>query len=136
MLERGGSVAVGEGFALVVLDHLLDDAFRGGLVRVDDVDGDGAHACFSGGEGASLSGSHEDVPLCVSARQHGGEYPVFSDALHERGRQWCAGPDVGLDDEALRVDVLDGSGVDGGVSHDLFSLPINCFVRLSGKRIV
>lgn len=121
LLERGDAVAAGERFALVIFDELLDDAFGGGFVGVDDVDGDRAQSCLAGGEGAALTGAHQDVAVLVASGQNGRENAVLADRPHELGRDGCAGAHVRLDDEGLGVDLLDGAEVVGGGVHQVLS---------------
>jgi hypothetical protein len=78
-LERGGPVAVGEGFALVVLDHLLHDPLRRHAVSIDQVDGNGRKSCFAGGEDSTLSGTDGDLAVAVAVGKYGGEDPILLD---------------------------------------------------------
>ncbi len=115
LLERDRAVRVGERQALVVLDELLHDPLGGGLVAVDDVDGDRSQADLSRGEGAALSGPDEHAALRVAASTDRRQDAVRPDALHELPVEVRAGAHVLLDDERVRVQVLNDPDGTGGV---------------------
>ncbi|MDR7110880.1 hypothetical protein J2X03_000736 [Microbacterium trichothecenolyticum] len=117
------AVGVGERFALVVLDQLLHDPPRRVVIAgVDDVHGHGGDAGFAGGEGAALPGTDVHSPAGVPPRQQRREHPNLPDAVHEPCIHGCGCADVGLDDERVGVDVLDGAGGGGDDGHVL--LPV------------
>ncbi len=100
---------------MVVLDELLHDPVRGGVVGVDDVDGDRGHGRLARAEGAALSGAHEHAAVRVASGDDGHDDPVLPDAAHEVAVEVRGGAHVLLDDERVRVEVLDDHAGAGGV---------------------
>ncbi len=115
LLERDRAVRVGQRQALVVLHELLHDPLGGGLVALDDVDGDRGQADLSRGERAALSRPDEHAALRVAASTDRRQDAVRPDALHELPVEVRAGAHVLLDDERVRVQVLDDPDGTGGV---------------------
>ncbi len=141
LLERDRAVRVGQRLAVVVLDELLHDPLGGGLVALDDVDGDRGQADLSRGEGAALSGPDEHAALRVAASTDRRQDAVRPDALHELPVEVRAGAHVLLDDERVRGQVLDDPDGTGGVLgnrhvcslfHSFFC--VKAFLRLSDRR--
>ncbi len=141
LLERDRALRVRERQALVVLDELLHDPLGGGLVAVDDVDGDHGQAELSRGEGAALSGPDEHAALRVAASTDRRQDAIRLDALHELPVEVRTGAHVLLEDERVRVQVLDDPDGTGGVlgivtcvlsSTRFFA--VKAFLRLSDRR--
>ncbi|OUD94618.1 hypothetical protein CMMCAS04_05555 [Clavibacter michiganensis subsp. michiganensis] len=115
LLERDRALRVRERQALVVLDELLHDPLGGGLVPLDDVNGHRRQTDLSRGKGAALSGPDKHTALAVAASTDRREDAIRLDALYELPVEVRAGAHVLLEDERVRVQVLDDPGGTGGV---------------------
>jgi hypothetical protein len=109
LLVCGRQLGVGDVLAVLVLHDLLHDAVDRRLVGLDDVGRDRRQSGLSCGEGAALTGAHDDVALSVAAGEDRRQDAVLLDAGHELAGEVRFGTHVRLDDDDVGVDVLDGA---------------------------
>jgi len=93
--------------------------------------------CYSGltsGEGAALTGSHDDVALVVAAGEDRRQDAICLDTGHALAAQLSFGAHVRFNNDQVRVNVLDGADIYGGDSHWVHSPSTDFAACLSGKR--